>query len=301
MAAPIIDHESSLDVLMEHNVYTAAKVAAHPLTRYLEPEYNAFQSKWFVVDVTETKLWIDILKGSARIAVADDALDSLVDHISNALLILTNGDREAALYSVYFNGKNPSELRRPVLGNQLAFMRNWVSSLKESPHDSLKKLGDELALAVESADKAVAELAAAKMANRQFRTIGERRALVDELNAMQKRNSGKIAEIPHTEAGKGLSNTFQESFFKKSSRKPSAGDEEKGWTSVDLIAAIAESEGRTEELRARLADTLAAEKVAEARKSTQEAKKVARDEKRAALKKAQEELDAAEKALGGDQ
>jgi acyl-CoA reductase-like NAD-dependent aldehyde dehydrogenase len=66
----------------------------------------------------------------------------------------------------------------------------------------LKELGGELESAVAAADDAVKALAAAKQTNREFRTVGERRALFDEFNAMQKRNYGKIAELPHTEAGK---------------------------------------------------------------------------------------------------
>jgi hypothetical protein len=107
---------------------------------------------------------------------------------------------------------------------------------------------------VAKADEAVAALAAAKVANREFRTVGERRAAFDELNAMQKRNSGKIAEIPHTEAGMGLPNTFHERFFKKSARRATTEDGEQEWTSEDLVAAIAESEAHVEELKARLVD-----------------------------------------------
>lgn len=116
---------------------------------------------------------------------------------------------------------------------------------------------------------------------------------------MQKRNSGKIAEIPHTSAGKGLPNTFHEAFFKKSSQRASGDAEEKmkTWTSADFVAAIAESEGKTELLKAKLAEALKAEADAEEKKKTLESKKAARDEKLAALKKATEDFEAAEKDL----
>lgn len=300
MAAILIDPDSALRVPLEHNTFSSTKIAAHPLTANLAPEYDAFQVKWFQVQTKEILLWIDMLKAAARIVVADDALDTLIDRISNAILVITDNDREAALYVFYFNGRTPSDCRKPVLGNQLAQMRAWTPSLKSSPHASLQALGAELEQAVANADQAVADLALAKTANREFRTVGERRALIDEFNAMQKRNAGKIAEIPHTEAGKHLPNTFHEGFFKKSSRPTSTEDEEKTWTSADFLVAIAESEGRTEELKAKLSEAIATEKAQEAKKATREAKKAARDEKALALKKAQDELAAAEKDLSDE-
>ena len=278
--------------MLEHNTFTGTKVEAHPLTAFLAPEYAAFQAKWFQVQAKEISLWVEILRASAKIVVADELLDSLVDRISSAVLAIT-GSKDAALYQLYFQNKTPSERRRGVLGDQLETMRGWVTSLKASPHTSLQALGAELEAAIAKADQAVNELSLAKTANREFRTIGERRALVDEFNAMQKRNSGKIAEIPHTDAGKGLSNTFQEGFFKKTRR--SDGDKE--MSKEDLVAAIAESENRAAELKARLSEVIAAEKDAEEAKKTLAGKQAKLDEAAAAAKKAQADLEAAKKEL----
>lgn len=295
MAAPLLDSDSALRVFLEHNTHSGTQIAAHPLTAPLAPEYEAFQAKWLQVQTKEILLWVDTLKAAAKVAFADDILNRLVDKISNAILVITDNKTDADLYTLFFKEKTPSVVKKPVLGNQLALMRDWIKLLKESTHAALNALGVELEQAVAYADKAVLEVGKAKNATHHFRTVGERRALVDEFNAMQKRNSGKIAEIPHTEAGKGLPNTFHEAFFKKSSRSASSDGEEKTWTSADYVAAIAESEARTDELKTKLAEALANEKALEAKKATLEAKKAAREEKLAALKKAQEEFDAADK------
>lgn len=293
MPTIIIDYESALRVLLEHSTYSGTKVSAHPLTVELSPEYDAFQSKYLSVQAKEIHISIDILKAAARIAVADDILDNLVDRISSALQVVESGGKGSGLYAFYFKGKQPSEHKRPVLAGQLETCRGWVEPLLSSPHAILKELGVELQKAVAGADSAVAALAAAKRTNREFRTIGERRALFDEFNAMQKRNYGKIAELPHTEAGKGLPRTFAEPFFKRGPRKQA--DEEQEPTSGDLIALVAEAEGHVEELKSRLAETLQAEKAREEEKAKLESKKAALQAKKLALKKAQEDLDAAEK------
>jgi hypothetical protein len=257
MPSIILDYQSALRALLEQSTYTGTKSSAHPLTANLSPEYEAFQVKYLTVQGKEIQLSIEILKASARITVADDAIDNLVDRISSALQVVESGGKGSGLYAFYFKGKQPSEHKKPVLAGQLETCRGWVEPLLSSPHAILNELGVELQKAVLAADDAVKALAAAKQANREFRTVGERRALFDEFNAMQKRNYGKIAELPHTEAGKGLPRTFAEQFFKKGARKQA--DEEQEPTSTDLITLIAEAEGHVEELKTRLAETLKAE------------------------------------------
>lgn len=292
MAAPIVDHDSALEVSLEHNTFTGTKVEAHPLTAFLAPEYAAFQAKWLQVKEKEILLSVAISRAAAKIVIADDLLDSLVDRISNAILAIT-GSKDAPLYQLYFQNKTPSERRRGVLGPQLEAMRGWVASLKASPHASLQALGAELEAAVAKADQAVEEYSLAKTANREFRTIGERRALVDEFNAMQKRNSGKIAELPHTDAGKGLPNTFQDGFFKRARRS----DGEKEMSKEDLLIAISESEIRAADLKEKLSELMAAEKASEEAKKTLAGKQSKVDELAEAAKKAQADLDAAKKEL----
>jgi hypothetical protein len=293
MSSIILDYQSALRALLEHSTYTGTKVSAHALTAYLAPEYEAFQAKYLSVQAQEIHISIEILKAAARITVADDIIDSLVDRISNGLQVVESGGKASGLYTFYFKGKSPSELKRPVLAGELETCRSWVEPLLSSPHVILKELGVELQKAVAEGDDAVKALAAAKQANRKFRTVGERRALFDEFNAMQKRNYGKLAELPHTEAGKGLPRTFADQFFKKGPRKQV--DPEQDPTSADLITQIAEAEGYVEELKSKLAETLKAEQEREAEKAKLESKKLTLAAKKLALKKAQEELEAAEK------
>jgi hypothetical protein len=42
MVAPLIDPDSSLDVLLDHSTFTETQVGAHPLTAHLTTEYEDF-------------------------------------------------------------------------------------------------------------------------------------------------------------------------------------------------------------------------------------------------------------------
>jgi hypothetical protein len=114
MAAGIIDQDTALDTVLQHHAFSLTHLGAHPLTADLVAGFLAFQEKWMQVNTQEILLSIDIFKASALIIASDDALDILVDAVSNALLTLTKNDRGSLLYRLYFGDKTAYEQKKPI-------------------------------------------------------------------------------------------------------------------------------------------------------------------------------------------
>jgi len=266
MGAYLIKNDASLGMVLEEAIYPQAVLAANPLTAALAADFDAILAQWAKVNEKETQLRIARVKASALVAAADDALDGLVDAISQAVLLEVKNNRKAPQYLLYFGNKAPNEMKRPVLGGQLETMRGWVPSLTASANPTLKGLGTQLQDAVAAADAAVKGQGEAEQAMRDFRTIGERRGLIDGLNGVRKATYGKLAEMPHAMVDKHLPATFAEQFFRPESRKPAG----KG-TAEELAAEIASLETQLAELKEQLAKVTAEEETAAKAKAEEEA------------------------------
>ncbi|AUX37291.1 MULTISPECIES: hypothetical protein [Sorangium] len=270
MPAPIIEQDASLESVLEQNTHTLTWLLAYPFTQGLAAPFQAQQERWMAVDRQEILLWMDILKATTQVSVADEALDALVDAIANTILAEAGNDRSAPLYTLYFGNQRPSDLKRPVLGGQLETMRAWLPSLTGGSQ-ALRALGEQLAAAIQKADAATAALAAAKQKNREFRTVGERKAFIDAQNALRKSTYGALSEMPHKHPDKRLPNTFADLFFKRLPRRKTAAEEPEPATAAELTAKIAEVEQQLAALKTRYTEVLAAEEVSAREKAQREA------------------------------
>lgn len=267
--------------MLEDATFTQARLAATPLTAALAADFDPFLPQWKGVNEQQIILRIAVVKAGAVVSACDDALDGLVDEITQAVLSQIKNNRKAPLYLLYFGEKSPSLLKRPILGGQLETMRGWIPSLLGSSNPTLQALGTKLQGAVAAADTAVANLAAAEQANRDFRTIGERRSLVDGLNALRKSTYGKLSELPHAQPALQLAVTFAEDFFRHESRRAASPP-----SAQELAAQVAALEAQLAERKAQLAAALSTEEAA-AKALTEAA---AHD---AAIAEAEKEADAA--------
>lgn len=222
MPASTLSKASALAVFLDEATYTHVRLQANPLTAALADDFTPFFSIWDVVNKQEIELRKDIIRHHALIGACDDDLDVIVDAVQQAVLLQTKNDRKAPLFRLYFGVKLPSELKQPVLGNQLEIMRGWIPSLQSSPSSVLSGLGERLQVKVAAADKVVASQAVAEQRNRDFRAIGERNDLVDNLNALRKATYGKLSELPHANPQEHLPATFAEPFFRHESGSKSA-------------------------------------------------------------------------------
>ncbi len=255
MAAPTLSPDCSLSLLLDEACFTHARLEANPLTLPYAADYDAFFIEWQKCSEQETKLRTTLVRRNALIISRDDALNELVDAVQQAVLLEVKNDRKAPLYLLYFSAAPPSEQKKPILAAQLERMRGWISSLVASPNAVLKDLGERLTKDVAAADAAVASRLVAEQQNREFRTIGPRKALVDSLNALRKATYGKLSELPHARPELHLPASFAESFFRHESGKKSSADA--ALTPDELKVQLDESRAQTARLEAQLAQALA--------------------------------------------
>lgn len=270
LTVPTIETLAPSANVQKEIITTWLLLEADPLVANLAVPYQTFyQQKWLSVVAQENELLVEAYRADAMVDVADHQLDDFVDELDPALLLIVGKDRSDPLYNYYFGKKRPHELKRPVLGDELETLRNFVDPLKTSPHGDLAALGEKLELMVARADTAVKRQQKAAETIKTFRTLGARSAAIDELNALRKSTAGTLSEMPHKYPEKRLPVDYADRFFKRSQRRGKTAG--KDITSADLQAMIAEQKQQLEALEKQLVDVLAKEEAEARAKSEKEA------------------------------
>ncbi|MFO0762980.1 MAG: hypothetical protein U0359_41475 [Byssovorax sp.] len=269
MPAPIIAQDTSLATVLEEIITTLARLQANPLTSNLAADFDVLQAAWAKVNAQEIMRRTAVVTAMAEVAAIDDMLDPLVDALAAAILLITKNDRKDPLYQLYFGAQRPSDLKRPVLGEELATMRGFVPSLLASPFAALVALGNKLAAVVAAADLAIDKLAAAEQENRDFRAIGERKLLIDQLNALRKATYGKLSEMPHALPEEHLPATFAEQFFRHDRSRSNGNGKPPTLEQLEAMLKVKQAEtdaiaGEIEKAKAKLAAEAAAKQKAQA-------------------------------------
>lgn len=298
MSAPIIDQEASLESDLEEVSYTLVHLEAHPLTAGMAPEFKSMLAETLDVIGQEAMYRTDIFKGNALVAVADEDLDGVVDTTVKTLLIETGGNRTVPLYTMYVGTDRVSDLKRPVLGDELEKTRTWVPMLKSASSPALNALSEVVAAKVKAADDAIVALGDARRRNKEFRAVGARKVLVDKINALRKSTYGKLSELPYKYPEKNLPANFAERFFKHAPPKKSQAKAEP--TVAELNAMIAESEAHTASLKKQLAEALVKDDAAAKAKEEMAAKKAALAEAQKAAEDALAKVAALKSALSAE-
>lgn len=241
-----ISYGSSLLTIRAEFISTRAKLNADPRTTLQRDAFGTFAERWSSVFRQELTLSDEQIAAQSLVERADDVLDSLIDGWSAAVGVITNNNKDHALYQFYFGAKPPSQLKRPVLGDELEYVRGKLESLTSSEHASLQQLGAKLAEAVKQADEAVRRRDAADAAMAQFRHVGDRHRMLDELNALRDKVHGELSQIAHAHQQEQLPGDWAASFFRFGPRKPSA----RQLTVQDYDDRIEELERQLAELRA---------------------------------------------------
>lgn len=112
----------------------------------------------------------------------------------------------------------PSKLAAPVLGAQLATMRDWVRACEEK-EPSLAALKKRLAALIEAADAAATARKDANDANEAFRTGGE---LLTFIKAVITERDAAAAAIDLAAGNSALPRGYSSRFFRARTAKPSA-------------------------------------------------------------------------------
>ena len=249
--------------------YTATAALAQPFTTLR----SGLQKQ-----AADESIFVDhVLLARAMALSADDDLNQLVDDTKNGVLAAFGNDFQGALYKQLFSGQSPSELKRPLLGTQLATMRLWVGPLGAAGIAELSAIANRLSASILKADEAEKQMALAQQALDVFHT-GPRTSFINECNAARKLAAGKIGELVHNHPE--LPKDFADRFFRINggSRAPSM---------AELTQSIARLRTKLERHEAQLAAMK--EKAALQEKTRQEAELADRKAKLdAAQKKAAE-------------
>jgi hypothetical protein len=219
MAITTISNDISLsDIKEEEDDLTRGKLKVNPLTAALAVPFTIFMTQtWQPARLKEEALVHDLVVATQRVLYADFVLNGLVKKLDGALLMLTNKDRTAPIYLVYFGSQRPFEVAAGILGTQLETMRGWVPLLAASSEPALKAIGDEIKVAVDAADAAVKEKATAENALLVFKTTGERAQVIEAYNALRKVTYGELGKIKHEHPE--LPNDFADTFFRHESKR----------------------------------------------------------------------------------
>lgn len=298
MSASNIEYDASLDSDLDEVSYTLVHLEAYPITAAMAPEFKSMLAETLDVMGQEAMHRVDIFKGNALVAVADEDLDGAVDTTVQTLLIETGGARNVPLFTMYLGNGRISDLKRPVLGDELEKCRTWVPMLKSASSPALNALSEVVDAKVKAADDAIEALADAKRKNKEFRAVGTRKALVDKINALRKSTYGKLSELPYKYPEKNLPANFAERFFKHTTAKKAQAKAEP--TAAELSAMIVESEAHTTNLKKQLAEAIAREDAAAKAKEELAAKKVALAEAQKAAEEALAKVAALKSAMPAD-
>ncbi len=211
---------NEIDGELRHTEMTAT---AYTLTAALAIPFAPLRIDLRKHKADEATLTDNILLARALALSADDDLNRLVDDTKNVVLAMSANDYQAPLYKQLFSGQSPSELKRPLLGSQLATMRTWVGPLGAAGNADLSAIAIRLAAAIVKADEAETKMALAQQAMDVF-TAGPRTTFVNECNALRKLTYGKLGEIIHNNPE--LPSDFSDRFFMTNggSRAPSISE-----------------------------------------------------------------------------
>ncbi len=264
MAIPTLPLDASLDDVLAENSFTLGKLQSSTFAVSYTASFDAFTTTWQTTVASRTALLIALGKAEGSVSSADDALDDFVDTLDKTALLAVKGDRKNPIYQLYFGEKIPSELKRPILGEELSRVRKFIPSLTGSPVASLAALAPSLVTAVAAADAAVAGHLTAAQALDDFDVTGGKATLIGTYNALRQTTYGQLAAIPHQSPTAALPASFPDRFFRHTVRA--------GVTAVrTVLEAQAEVEKAQKKLTAHqnhLANLTAAETARAAAKTT---------------------------------
>lgn len=207
-----LEQDEPLDVVDDELRETQLQTAASPLTAALSAPFVEARQDLVTVRAQEVQLEDDLRSAEARAHFVDDELNAIADETKVAVLAAVDNNHEAPLHRQLFAGQTPSELKRPILGEQLATQRVWVAPLLESTNPTLHAIGQRLEDVVERADEVLGAQAVARQRLDQFR-LGARKTFIEHCNALRKLTHGQLGEIAHSHPELKLSASFPARFF----------------------------------------------------------------------------------------
>lgn len=264
--------------LREETAFSLVRCETHALATTYVPVFVGLLDDWQVVFAKFLTAQDRIARAEAKRDASDVLLDRLVDDVAAAILAANGNNRDSDEFRVYFRSKPPHEVKQPILGDELEWVRGWIAPLLAKP--AYANLGARAETLCKMADDAVAEVANATQAYRVFRLTGDYKEFVDKLNLARKDVYGALGKLPHSDPGQGLPSDFANDFFKHETRRNKK-------VTIEMLRGRIEN--LKEELETQMTVLAAMEAKAQANAAAQAAQKALEEELEQA-KQAQAEL-----------
>jgi hypothetical protein len=274
---------TTLEELFDEWVYTHAWLTAHAEGKPFVKEFAGFLPQWRAAYEQELSLRMSAATANASVVVIDYELNDLIDRLV-ALARLQKEVDSTELLKRYLTNKSPSEIKRPILGEQLSLMKKIAPSLQAESDSGLQQCGADMGDKVKEAEQREAAQQELKQKLSDFRAT-TRRGLVEALNALRKKMHGALSELPHTK--KGLPSDLADRFFMHETTK----------TTSEVNAALREAQAKRDKLFGAL--EAQDKKIAElqARKATFDAEAAEEEAARLAHEQAKKTLAEAKKTV----
>lgn len=252
MPAPLLDTGMSLLEVRDEVVFTRNALQEDPEARDLAPRFAALLERWPAVLAGQLACWDAQQLCALRISLCDDVLDQEVKAFARDLLDANGGDRTAPHFEHYFApGTPPSELVRPVLGDELETVRAWLPSLEQESDPKLSAYHARFAALVVHADAMVADSARADADNARFRNLGELAVYLKDIQT-ERDATFSIADRRVTKnPEKNLPRAWASGFFR--TRRPAPLTEEERKAQAEKRA---EARRKAEEVKQQRAEAL---------------------------------------------
>lgn len=221
---PTLDSRMPLENLYSAILFTLVRLRLDTRLQPFVPTFEQLLNTWWEVYKKERSLLDKRLLAVAMVEHADAELDTTSDGIAGTILIETKNNRRSPLFARYFGTQPPHRFRRSVLGPQLAVMRTWPPSLKESTNATLKMHGDLLVLQIAAADDAIKMVSLADQELTDFRTFGDRQQLFNEANGLRKALHGDVSKLIHAHPEWNLGRTYVNALFEHETAQPELSD-----------------------------------------------------------------------------
>jgi hypothetical protein len=204
--------DDSISTVRSGWLYPLGRLLKSPHTAAMVPEFQALGSVFKAAITTQSDLDDRSVFATAGRDAADDGLDPIMVQIINALRIVTKNNPDDPLIVSFLGTQTPTEIIRPLLGAELVTAAEWIGPLKEETDPILQTFVAPLEAAVATGQAAEKELKASEKALSDFRLLGERKKLVDAVNAARGSLFGALVKFQHENTALRLPDVLPQRF-----------------------------------------------------------------------------------------
>ena len=160
----------------------------------------------------------NVVASSVQVYFVDLRLNELFDEITMHLLAYANQDRNHPEVVRFLGHRKPSDIKRPILGSQLALMGDFPVKLQTAKTQALRDCEAKLVPLISEGQSAETALRAAELGEASFFKSSPYTAFIDVFNGGRKALFGQIAEIGHKSPELNLGADYPEGFFLRAKR-----------------------------------------------------------------------------------